>query len=330
MTTDIDRRQLITVLGAAMAALPFAARAQQSATLPKVGLLGSTAPAIESRRVSGFVQRLSELGWIEGKNIIIEYRWAEGRNERFTEIATEFVRLGVNVIVTQGTAASMAAKRATSLIPIVFAAANDPVGTGLVTSLARPGLNVTGLSSQAPDVAAKRLGMLREVVPGLTELAIMANVGNAGTVLEMRETQTTASALGFAVVTLEIRQAEDIPRAFATIKDSAKALYVCAEPLVNTNRVLINSLALNARLPTMYALRDYVEAGGLMSYGNNVADQYRRAAEFVDKILRGTKPADIPVEQPTKFELVINLKTARALGFQIPDRLLALADAVIE
>jgi putative ABC transport system substrate-binding protein len=330
MAIYIRRREFIATLGGATAAWPLAAHAQQSAKLPKIGLLGSTTPSIESKRVSGFVQRLSELGWIEGRNIAIEYRWAEGRNERFTEIATEFARLGVDVIVTQGTAAILAAKQATSVIPIVFAAANDPVGTGLVTSLARPGLNVTGLSIQAPEVAAKRLELLREVVPGLTKLAIMGNVGSSGTVLEMREAQTTASTLGLGFTTLEIRQAEDIAPAFGRIKDSAQALYVCVEPLVNTNRVRINTLALNARLPTMYALREYVEAGGLISYGPNVPDLYQRAAEFVDKILRGTKPADIPVEQPTKFELVINLKTAKALGLTIPDKQLALADEVIE
>jgi putative tryptophan/tyrosine transport system substrate-binding protein len=325
----VQRRDFISLLGGAAAVWSLGARAQQAGRLPTIGLLGSTAPAIESKRVSGFVQRLSELGWTEGKHIFIEYRWAEGRNDRFAEIANEFVRLRVDVIVTQGTAAIMAAKQATA-IPIVFAAANDPVGTGLVTSLARPGLNVTGLSSQSPEVAQKRLELLREVVPGLTELAIIANVGNAGTVLEMRETQTTASALGLKFMTLEIRRAEDIAPAFERIKDRAQALYVCVEPLVNTNRVRINNLALSARLPTVYAVREYVEADGLMSYGSNLAHQYRRAAEFVDKILRGMKPADIPVEQPTQFELVINLKTAKAPGITVPPTLLARADEVIE
>jgi putative tryptophan/tyrosine transport system substrate-binding protein len=324
------RREFLSFVGGAAMACPIAARAQQATKLPTIGLLGSTTPSVESRRVTGFVQRLRELGWIEGRNITIEYRWAEGRNERFAEIAAEFARLGVDVIVTQGTAAIMAAKDATSVIPIVFAAANDPVGTGLVASLARPGRNVTGLSIQAPEVAAKRLDLLREVAPGLSGLAIMGNIGSSGTVLEMHEAEATARALGLKIVTLEIRRAEDIAPAFESLKDRAQALYVCVEPLVNTNRTRINSLALNARLPTMYALREYVEAGGLMSYGPNIPYQYRRAADFVDKILRGTKPADIPVEQPTKFELVVNLKTAKALGLNIPDRLLSLADEVIE
>jgi putative ABC transport system substrate-binding protein len=324
------RREFIAILGGAAVAWPVAARAQQRTKLPTIGLLGSTTPSVESQRIAGFVQRLRELGWVEGRDIAVEYRWAEGRSQRFAEIAAEFAQLKVDVIVTQGTAAIIAAKEATSIIPIVFAAANDPVGTGLVLSLARPGGNVTGLSIQAPDLAAKRLELLREVIPGFNSLAIMGNVGSPGTVLEMHEAQATASALGLKIATLEIRRAEDIAPAFEALKGRAEALYVCVEPLVNTNRVQINTLALGARLPTMYGLREYVEAGGLISYGPNVPDLYRRAAGFVDKILRGTKPGDLPVEQPIKFELVINLKTAKALGLTIPPMLLARADEVIE
>ena len=284
----------------------------------------------QSQWVAAFVQRLRELGWIEGRTVAIEYRWAEGRSERFAEIAAEFVRLKVDVIVTAGTAAVVAAKQATSVIPIVFAAAGDPVGTGLVASLARPGGNVTGLSIQATDLAGKRLELLREVVPGLRRLAIMANVGNPAAVLEMGEVQAAARTLGLEVVTLEIRRAEDIAPAFEALKGRADALYVVGDPLVNTNRVRINTLALAARLPTMYGSREYVEAGGLMSYGANFPDLFRRAADYVDKILRGAKPADIPVEQPTKFDLVINLTTAKALGLDVPPTLLARADEVIE
>jgi putative tryptophan/tyrosine transport system substrate-binding protein len=323
------RREFITLLGGA-AGWPLAARAQQRPGLATIGLLGSTTPAVESQRVAGFVQRLRELGWIEGQNISIEYRWAEGRNERFAEIAAEFVRLKVDVIVTQGTAAIIAAKQATSVIPIVFAAANDPVGTGLVASLARPGGNLTGFSSQAPDVAPKRLELLREVVGGFGGLAVMANIGTSGAVLEMHEVQAAARGLGLSVVTLEIQRAEDIAAAFETLKGHAEALYVCVEPLVNSNRVLLNTLALGARLPTMYGLREYVQAGGLVSYGPSVPDQYRRAADYVDRILRGPKPGDLPVQQPTKFELVINLKTAKGIGLTIAPSLLALADEVIE
>ena len=323
------RREFIKIFSGSAVILPLAARGQQVAKKPIIGLLGSTTASVESQRVAGFVQRLGELGWIEGRNIAIEYRWAEGRNERYSEIAAEFARLGVDVIVTQGTAAIMAAKRATSIIPIVFAAANDPVATGIVASLARPGGNVTGLS-QGTDLATKRLQFLREVVPAFGDLAIIVNIGNSGAVLEMHEVQAAATKLGVKIFTLEIKRAEDIAQAFETLRDHAQALYVCVEPLVNSNRDLINTLALGARLPTMYGVREYVEAGGLMSYGQNLPDQYRRAAELVNKILRGMKPADIPVELPTKFELVINLKTAKALNLKIPPTVLTFADEVIE
>jgi len=319
----------MTLLGGATAAWPLAARAQQPAKLPTIGFLGGTTPATWSLFVAAFVQRLRELGWIEGRTIAIEYRWAEGRGERFAEIAAEFVRLNVDVIVTVG-GAVLAAKQATSLIPIVFAAAADPVGSGLVASLARPGGNVTGLSSQFTDLAGKRLELLREMVPSLRRLAIMANAGYPAAVLEMAEVQATTRTLGLDVVTLELRRAEDIAPAFEALKGRAEALYVCAESLVTTNSVLINTLALAARLPTMHSIREYVEAGGLMSYGPNFPDLWRRAGDLVDKILRGAKPADIPVEQPTKFDLIINLTTAKALGLDVPPTLLARADEVIE
>jgi len=319
----------MTLLGGATAAWPLAARAQQPAKLPTIGFLGGTTPATWSLFVAAFVQRLRELGWIEGRTIAIEYRWAEGRGERFAEIAAEFVRLNVDVIVTVG-GAVLAAKQATSLIPLVFAAAADPVGSGLVASLARPGGNVTGLSSQFTDLAGKRLELLREMVPSLRRLAIMANAGYPAAVLEMAEVQATTRTLGLDVVTLELRRAEDIAPAFEALKGRAEALYVCAESLVTTNRVRINTLALAARLPTMHSIREYVEAGGLMSYGPNFPDLWRRAGDLVDKILRGAKPADIPVEQPTKFDLIINLTTAKALGLDVPPTLLARADEVIE
>jgi putative ABC transport system substrate-binding protein len=323
------RRDFMTLLGGATAAWPLAARAQQPAKLPTIGFLGGTTPATWSLFVAAFVQRLRELGWIEGRTIAIEYRWAEGRGERFAEIAAEFVRLNVDVIVTVG-GAVLAAKQATSLIPIVFAAAADPVGSGLVASLARPGGNVTGLSSQFTDLAGKRLELLREMVPSLRRLAIMANAGYPAAVLEMAEVQATTRTLGLDVVTLELRRAEDIAPAFEALKGRAEALYVCAESLVTTNSVRINTLALAARLPTMHSIREYVEAGGLMSYGPNFPDLWRRAGDLVDKILRGAKPADIPVEQPTKFDLIINLTTAKALGLDVPPTLLARADEVIE
>ncbi len=326
----IARREFITLLGGAAAAWPLAAYAQQPAKLPTIGYLGPSTPSVESQRLAAFVQRLRELGWTENRTITIEYRRAEGREERFAEIAAEFARLKVDVIVTAGTAAVVTAKQATSVIPIVFAVAGDPVGTGLVASLARPGGNVTGLSNQSADLAGKRLELLREVVPSLRRLAILANAGSPIGVLEMREAQAAARTLGFEVATVEIRRAQDIAPAFDALKGPADALYVAADPLVTTNRIRINTLALGARLPTMHGQGDNVEAGGLMSYGANYPDLHRRAADYVDKILRGAKPGDIPVEQPTKFDLVINLTTAKVLGLTVPPSLLARADEVIE
>jgi putative tryptophan/tyrosine transport system substrate-binding protein len=325
----MKRREFITLVGGTVAAWPFAARAQQAGKQPTIGFLGA-APSIESQRIAAFVQRLRELGWIDGRNLAIEYRWAEGRNERYTEIAAELVRLKVDVIVTVATPATLAAKQATTVIPIVFLTASDPVGTGLVASLARPGGNVTGLANQISDTTGKKLEFLREVVPGLRRLAIMANVANPAAVLDMGEAQVTGRALGLEVTTSEIRRAEDISPAFDALKGRADALYLCPDPLMNTNRTQINIFAVRARLPTIYGVRDFVQAGGLMSYAPNLPNQFRRAADFVDKILRGAKPGDIPVEQPTKFELVINLTTAKALGLDVPPTLLARADEVIE
>jgi ABC-type uncharacterized transport system substrate-binding protein len=330
MRQRIRRREFITLLGGAAATWPLAAPGQQPAKLPTVGFLGATTPSAQKKWTDAFVQRLRELDWIEGRSIAIEYRWAEGRTERAAEIFAEFVRLKVEVIVTHPTPLAVVAKRATSVIPIVFAVAGDPVGTGLVASLARPGGNVTGLSLQIPDTVSKRLELLREVVPGLRRLAILANIGNPIAVLEVREVQAVAGALGLDLVAMEIRRAEDIVPAFEALKSRAEALYVCTEPLVNTNRVGINSLALNARLPSVCGFPEFAEAGGLISYGANYPALFRRAAEFVDKILRGAKPGDIPVEQPTKFDLVVNLKTAKALGLEVPATLLARADEVIE
>ena len=323
------RRAFISLLGGAVAAWPLAARGQQ-AKLPTIGFLGTSTSLAMNRWVTAFVQRLRELGWIEGRTIAIEYRWAEARADRAAEIAAEFVRLKVDVIVTSATAVIVAAMQATSVIPIVFAAAGDPVGTGLVASLARPGGNVTGLSMQQTDLAAKRLELLREVVPGLRRLAILANVGGPAVVLDMREVEAAARTLGLEVITAEIQRGEDIVPAFEALNGRAEALYVVADAIMFNHRFRINTLALAARLPTMHGSREFVEAAGLMSYGANVPDLFRRAADHVDKVLRGTKPADIPVEQPTKFELVVNITTAKALGLTVPSTLLARADEVIE
>jgi putative ABC transport system substrate-binding protein len=323
----MKRRQFITLLGGATA-WPLAVHAQQAGKLPTIGVLGADA-STWSPWTAPFVQRLHELGWIENRTIAIEYRWAEGRSERAAEIAAEFVRLKVDVIVTMGGAVPTA-KQATAVIPIVFAIASDPIGGGYVASLARPGGNVTGLSNQASDLGAKRLELLREVVPSLRTLAIMANVGYPAAVLEMDEIQAMARKLGLEAATLEIRRAEDIAPAFAALKAQADAFYVVGDPLVGVNRTRIITFALGARLPTIFNTRDYVQAGGLMSYGANFPDLFRRTAELVDKILRGAKPGDIPVEQPTKFDLVINLTTAKALGLKIPESFLLRADEVIE
>jgi putative ABC transport system substrate-binding protein len=298
--------------------------------LPTIGFLGASTPfGAWSQWTAAFVQRLRELGWVEGRNVAIEYRWAEGRRERFAEIAAEFVRLKVDVIVTVGSAVA-ATKQVTSTIPIVFALAVDPVGSGIVDSLARPGGNVTGISIQSTDLAGKRLEILREALPDLRRLAIIGDVGYAGSVLEISEAQAAARKVGLDVDVLEIRSAADIAPAFQSLKSGAQALYVCPGALINANYTRINTFALAARLPAFHASREFLGAGGFMSYGANFADQFGHAADFVDKILKGTKPADLPVEQPTKIELVINLTVAKALGLAIPETFLVRADEVIE
>jgi ABC-type uncharacterized transport system substrate-binding protein len=295
---QLDRRVFTTLLGGAVAAWPLTASAQQASKLPTIGFLGTATPSSQPRTatpssqphwVAAFVQRLRELGWVEGRTVAIEYRWAEART-------------------TVG----------------------DPVGNKLVASLAQPGGNVTGLSNQSTDLAAKRIELLREVVPSLGRLAIMINVGNPASVLEIGEIKAAARTFGLEILAVEIRRAQDIPSAFEALKSRAEALYVALDPLLAANRIHINTLAVGARLPTMHGHRDYVEAGGLMSYGPNLTDQFRRAADYVDKILRGTKPGDLPVEQPIKFDLVINLIVAKALGLEVPPTLLARADEVIE
>ena len=323
------RREFITLLGGA-AAWPLVARAQQSTKLPTIGLLGAGTLSAWSHWVAAFVQRLRELGWTEGRTIAIEYRWAEGRTERYAEIAAEFVRLKVDVIVTVGSAVTTV-KQATAAIPIVFAAAADPLGSGLVASLARPGGNVTGLSMQSTELVTKRCELLREILPDLRRMAVMGNAGYPAALLEMRDVTAAARSLGLEIDTAELRRAEDISPAFDAFKGKVQALYVCPDALVNANIVRINTLALGAHLPTMYPTRSpFIEVGGLMAYGPNNTDLFRRAGDYVDKILRGAKPGDIPVEQPTKFELVINLTTAKALGLSVPPALQARADEMVE
>ena len=323
----MKRRTFLLAVGGA-AAWPLRLSAQP-AKLPTIGVLGVSTSANWNDWNAAFVRRLNELGWSVGRTVAIENRWAEGQSERFAEFAAEFVRLKVDVIVTAGSAVH-AVRQATATIPIVFAIAVDPLGTGLVASLARPGGNVTGLSIQTPDLAGKRLDILRELIPDLRRLAVIANAGYAGSMNEVGEVQAAARTLGLTVDVLGIRHTAEVMPAFATIGREVQALYSCPDALINANHARINTLALGARLPTMHPFRDYLAAGGLMSYGANNADMFRRAAGYVDKILRGAKPADLPVEQPTKFDLVINLVAAQALGLDITPTLLARADEVME
>ena len=321
------RRQFIRLIaGAAAAGWPLAAGAQQRSKRLTIGYLG---PAVVAPWTTAFADRLRELGWIEGRTIAIEYRYSEGRPERVAEIAAEFVRQEVDVIVTYGGAVAVV-KNATATIPIVFAIAGDPVRVGLVESLAHPGGNVTGTSIQQAEIAGKRLELLRDVVPHLRRLAIIFDGGYSAAVLESNAAQEAARTLGLEVAAHEIRRAEDIAHVFGALKGQADGLYIVENALTGANATAIATLAIDAQLPTISGSGQMFEAGGLMNYGPNYPALFRRAAEIADKILHGAKPGDIPVEQPTKFDLSINLKTANALGLTIPHNLLVLADEVIE
>jgi putative ABC transport system substrate-binding protein len=322
------RREFITLIGSATV-WPFAARALQPGS-PTIGFLGATTPTVWSSFVAAFLQRLRELGWIDGYNLAIEYRWAEGREDRYNDFAAELVRLKVDVIVTGGTSAVIAAKQATSVIPIVFATAGDPVGTGLVASLSHPGGNVTGLSNQQTDLAGQRLELLLEVVPGVRRVALMGNVSSPNVHLEMDAVEASARKLNLETLRIEVKTAEEIIPGVESISGRADALYVCTDPLITMDQVRINTMAISERLPTINAFRQYVEAGALLSYGPNFADLFRRAGDFVDKILHGSKPGDLPVEQPVKFDLAVNLTTAKALGLKIPESFLVRVNEVIE
>src|SRR5947209_11118762 len=321
------RRDFIMLLGGAVA-WPLAARAQQP-PVPVIGFLGASSRFNWAGWTAAFVEGLRDLGWIEGRTVKIDYRWAEGQSQRYAEIAAEFARLKVDVIVTVGSAVP-AAKQATATIPIVFALTVEPVTSGMVASLAHPGGNVTGFSVQSVDLASKRIEILRELLPDLRRLAVIADVGYSASVLETDEVQASARKFGIEVDAVAIRRAQDIAPAFERLQSGTQALYVCPGALVNANHSRINTLALGARLPTMHAGRDFVGAGGLLSYGANYTDLFRRSAQYVDKILKGAKPGDLPVEQPTKFQLVIDLITAKALRLSIPESFLLRADEVIE
>jgi putative tryptophan/tyrosine transport system substrate-binding protein len=326
----MKRREFITLLGGA-AAWPLAARAQQPEKMRTIGYLSPRASGSSSPFVPVFLRALLELGWIEGKNVTFERRYAENRFERLLELAAELVRLNVEVIVAEGTLAPLAAKRATSIIPVVMIAAGDPLGTGLIASLARPGGNVTGMSLMVPELGGKRLELLKELIPGLARIGVLWNAANPYPAVVFKETLAAGQTLGIEVQSLKLRSPNDFDNAFdAARKQRPDALVIVEDPLTVDNREHIAHFAATERLPSLYGATLFVASGGLISYGTNPADLFRRAAGYVDKILKGTKPADLPVQQPTTFELAINLKAARALGIEIPPTLLARADVVIE
>ena len=329
----MDRRAFLTGTGAVLLATPLAAEAQPAAKVARIGYL-ATNLAASPHTGEAFRQGLRDLGYVEGRNLVIEYRSADGKLERFPALAAELVALKVDVIVASGTLAALAAKQSTRTLPIVFSPAADPVASGLVTSLERPGGNVTGLSVVAPELVGKRLELLREAVPGVTRVAVLWQSGGFGERTEkdmLKGAEVAARALGVRLLFIEARDPADFDRAFSDMtKARAGALTVLPSNMFNNERRRLVDLAAKNRLPAVYGVREYVDGGGLMSYGANLADLNRRAATYVDKILKGAKPADLPVEQPTKFELVINLKTAKALGLTIPQSLLQRADQVIQ
>jgi putative ABC transport system substrate-binding protein len=323
------RRQFITLLGGVAAVLPGVSRAQQPRKVATIAYLGVDDSYWRPRSIA-FVQRLRELGWIEDRTVKIQYYWTQGRPERVVELAAEIVAQKVDVIVTYGGAVTTL-KQTTRLIPIVFAVANDPIGSGLVASLSQPGGNVTGLSLEVTELAGKRLQLLREIVPNLHRLAVLFDAGYSGSELQMRELQTAAHKLGVEVEPTGIRRSENIAPSLEALKSQkVDALYVVENSLTMANGRQIAESALSARLPSVFGARDQVQAGGLMSYGPKYTDLFRRAAEIVDKILRGAHPGEIPVEEPINFDLVVNLTTAKELGLAVPPSLLATADEVIE
>ncbi len=327
----MERRTFLVMIAGGLLTAPLAAEAQQTAgKIPRIGFLGNSTAALEANLVGPFREGLRDLGYVEGRNILIEYRWAEGQYERFPALIAELIALKVDVIVTAGTPAALAVRKATTSIPIVMAAVGDPIGVGLVASLARPGGNVTGLTAIAPELEGKRLELLREVVPKLSHIAVLWNPDNSFHVGSLKETRAAAQVLGIKVQPLGVRISEEFPAAFAAIlRERPGALLVLADRIFLHNRTRIVDFEAKHRLPGVYAYRELVEAGGLMSFGPSYAGMHRRAAYYVDKILKGAKPSDLPVEQPTKFELVINLKTAKALGLTISQSVLGRADEVI-
>ena len=327
----MNRRTFLAGTGAVLLAAPLAAEAQQAGKVHRIAFLGNSTAALEANLVGPFREGLRELGYVEGQNIVIEYRWAEGKYDRFPVLIAELVALKVDVIVTAGTPASLAVKKATTSIPLVMVAVGDPVATGIVMSFGRPGGNITGLTSMSQDLEGKRLELLREVVPKVSHVAVLWNSASPIQVIEEREARASAQVLGIKMLSLGVRTQEEIENAFAAIvRERPGALLVLADRLFLYHRAHIMDFAAKHRLPGVHAYRELVEAGGLMSFGPSYPGMHRRAAYFVDRILKGAKPADLPVERPTKFELVINLKAAKALGLTIPASLLQRADEIIQ
>ena len=324
------RREFITLLGGT-AAWPLAARAQQAGKVHRIGVLETISTTLNVANFYALREGLRQLGYAEGQNLVIEYRSADGRDDRFPGLARELLALKVDVIVTRGTPAAKAVKNATSTVPVVMMASGDPVGVGLVTSLARPGGNITGLSAIVGELSPKRLELIKEIVPGLARIAVLANTSNDAVRRDWARIETAARSLGVQSQLLDLRESDALGPTFDDASARrADALVVVIDAITQANQQRIVDLAMKHRLPAIYSSREFVNAGGLISYGVSYPDLYRRAATYVDKILKGTKPADLPVVQPTKFELVINLKTAKALGIEVPPSLLALADGVIE
>jgi putative ABC transport system substrate-binding protein len=325
----VSRRSFIRLLGGA-AACPLAARAQKPARIPRVGFLFYGSPEL-SLEVDAFRQGLRELGYVEGQNIVVEYRFAQGRLDKLPELAAELVRLKVEVIVSPTTPASIAAKRATNTIPIVITGVADAVGAGLVTNFARPSANITGLTTISAELGGKRLELLKGIVPRASRVAVVYNPDDRSNMLILKELQAAAPALRFELLPVEVREANDFKNAFARMaRERVHAFFGAPGALTFAHRQMIVELAANERLPAMWGHRQFVDVGGLMSYAVNFYDQCRRAAAYVDQILKGTKAGDLPVQQPTRFEFIINLKTAKALGLAVPPALLALADEVIQ
>jgi len=327
----MQRREFITLLSGIVAAWPLAARAQQPAKIPRIGFLGNSTATMEANLIGPLRDGLRELGYEEGRNVIIEFRWAKGKYDQFPALVAELLAAKVDVIITAGTPATLAIKKATSTVPLVFIAVGDPVGTGVVPNLGRPGGNITGLSSIAPDLEGKRLELLREVVPKLSHVAFFLNPANVFHTASMRQARVAAQSLGIKLQPMEVNKSEQLDGAFASIvKEKPDALLILADRVFLHNRKRMMEFAIQQRLPSVNAYRELVEAGGLISYGPSYEDMHRRAAVYVDKILKGTKPADLPIEQPTKFTLLINLKTAKTLGLTVPPTLVARADELIE